>query len=150
MSAKAIRFRFHSRTSRSTRGFTAKLRAHFEEQYKLLFGRIIPACEIEVTSWLLLAVAEPKVMEPSRPSAARLDKPKPARTGRLFNPAVSAYREVPVYERKSLEIGHILVGPAIIVEDETSPIVTDGFTVAIDAGGAIRLRRQSPRQESMP
>jgi N-methylhydantoinase A len=128
--------------------FSARLRELFEEQYKQLFGRIIANYEIEVTSWLLLAIAEPRATAPSGLPVVPSERPKSTRSRRLFNHVASDYRDVPVYERTNLEIGHMIAGPAIIVEDETSTIVTDAFSAAIDAGGAIRLRRKSPKQEA--
>jgi len=40
-------------------------------------------------------------------------------------------------------------GPAIIVEDETSTIVTASFVASVELGGAIRLRRKGPKQEAV-
>jgi N-methylhydantoinase A len=127
----------------------ARLRELFEEQYRLLFGRTIKDCEIEVTSWLLLAIAQPRPEAPVGSSDVLTGTPKPSRIGRLFDPAISDFREVPVYERAGLDIGHSMAGPAIVVEDETSTIVTDSFVVTIDLGGAIRLRRKSPKQRAV-
>jgi N-methylhydantoinase A len=48
----------------------------------------------------------------------------------------------PVYSRTSLVSGATLVGPAIIVEDETSTLVTAGFDAAINSLGQIVLTKK--------
>jgi N-methylhydantoinase A len=61
----------------------------------------------------------------------------------LFDPTQRDFHEVPVYRRTALRPGATLSGPAIIAEDETTTVVTSGFTAAIDTSGAIRLTAKS-------
>jgi N-methylhydantoinase A len=49
------------------------------------------------------------------------------------------FASAPVYNRQKLEPGQIVVGPAVIAEDETTTVVTSGFVAAVDPSGAIRL-----------
>lgn len=61
----------------------------------------------------------------------------------MFDPHLREFASVPVYSRASLKPGQTIQGPAIIAEDETTTIVTSGFTAALDASGAIRLTAKS-------
>jgi N-methylhydantoinase A len=59
------------------------------------------------------------------------------------------FADVPVYARTALSPGNTIQGPAIIAEDETTTIVTSGFTAALDGSGAIRLTaRKAALQEA--
>jgi N-methylhydantoinase A/oxoprolinase/acetone carboxylase beta subunit len=50
---------------------------------------------------------------------------------------------VSVHHRAALQPGDTIQGPAIIAEDETTTIVTAGFTATLDPSGAIRLTAKS-------
>jgi N-methylhydantoinase A len=50
---------------------------------------------------------------------------------------------VAIYERQDLAPGAVIPGPAVIVEDETSTIVSRSFDARIDALGYIELTRKS-------
>ena len=45
------------------------------------------------------------------------------------------FRAVPVYARSALKPGNQIQGPAVIAEDETTTIITSGFTAALDQFG---------------
>jgi N-methylhydantoinase A/oxoprolinase/acetone carboxylase beta subunit len=53
------------------------------------------------------------------------------------------YADVPVHQRSQLKPGDVVQGPAVIAEDETTTIVTAGFTATLDSTGAIRLTAKS-------
>jgi N-methylhydantoinase A/oxoprolinase/acetone carboxylase beta subunit len=52
-----------------------------------------------------------------------------------------AAREVPVHERAALPSGTGLRGPALIVEDQTTTVVGDGWVAAVNALGHLVLDR---------
>ncbi len=59
------------------------------------------------------------------------------------------FADVPVYARTALKPGETIQGPAVIAEDETTTIITSGFTAALDPSGAIRLTaRKAALQEA--
>jgi N-methylhydantoinase A len=49
---------------------------------------------------------------------------------------------VSIHERRNLRPGAFIPGPAIIVEDETSTVVSRLFEARIDAFGYIELTRR--------
>ena len=53
------------------------------------------------------------------------------------------FLEVPIHERRDLRPGAVIPGPAIIVEDETSTVITRLFDACIDAFGYIELTRRT-------
>jgi N-methylhydantoinase A len=122
-------------------GDVEMLRQAFEREYAVAFQRIIPNAEIEVMTWALsvsVPVDEPAVIaETSGRGTAT-----PAYVRRLFDPAVEDYGDAPIYARGDLGPGAVLSGPAIIVEDETSTVVTAAFDARINAKGYIVLQRR--------
>jgi N-methylhydantoinase A len=124
------------------------LRARFEAGYRVLFGRLVPGVDIEVTAWILRASAPApgRAVEAPVPAMARAGeggKPVPIGTRVLFDPSQRDFHDVPVYGRATLRPGATLSGPAIIAEDETTTVITAGFTAVIDSSGAIRLTAKS-------
>jgi N-methylhydantoinase A len=119
----------------------ATLRALFEDAYRRLYHRIIPGVEVEVLSWVLLLSAPPPA-EPAPPlPAPPAYTPAPARHRAVFDPELGEFVTVDIHERQQLKPGARIPGPAIIVEDETSTVVTRLFTARIDAFGYIELIR---------
>jgi N-methylhydantoinase A len=67
----------------------------------------------------------------------------------MFDPNLREFINVPVYARSALRPGNLIQGPAVIAEDETTTIITSGFTAALDSSGAIRLTaRKAALQEA--
>ncbi len=115
----------------------------FAAQYTLQFGRIIPGLDVEALSWALrLATAEPFV--PPVPPAPP-DRPAVAigRTN-VADPLTGDFYNVSIYARDQLPPGSVVPGPALIIEDETTTLVTAGFTARIDAVGCVVLTRKPP------
>ncbi|MGK0170617.1 MAG: N-methylhydantoinase A [Gammaproteobacteria bacterium] len=121
-------------------GDTASLRDRFDEQYKAVFGRIIPGLDVEVITWALtLSTANdtPDVI-PATPSV-----PAPIPTGErlLFDPGAEAAATAKVYARESLSIGARGAGPAVIMEAQTTTVVPAAFTFEVDGAGNLVLNR---------
>ena len=94
-----------------------------------------------MVSWALslrapveLAVDTPQLTEPyvAQPSGRRP----------LFDPGTGETIEVEVYRRADLRPGARIAGPALIVEDETSTVVSPAFDASIDGYGYIELQRR--------
>ena len=118
------------------------LRSTFEDAYRRLYSRIIPGVEVEILSWVLLLSA-PRPVEPDTTLLSPTPyTPQPARQRPVFDPELGEFVPVAIYERGSLAPGARIAGPAIIVEDETSTVVTRLFDAAIDSFGYIELTRR--------
>ena len=120
----------------------AQLRAAFEGEYRRLYSRVIPGVEVEVLSWVLLlsapVPAETTVPQPpSEPHA-----PQPARSRPVLDPETGEFIAVAIHERRDLLPGAFIPGPAVIVEDETSTVLSRFFDATVDAFGYIELTRR--------
>jgi N-methylhydantoinase A len=122
-------------------GDAARLTAAFEAAYRALYSRTIPGVDIEVVSWAL-SLRAPVELALETPQAAGAYVPQPSGRRPLFDPGTGETIEVPVYRRADLRPGAQMKGPALIVEDETSTVVSPAFDATIDGYGYIELRRR--------
>src|SRR6266404_6290727 len=120
----------------------ALLRTAFEDEYRRLYSRVIPGVEVEILSWVLLLSA-PVPTEAAAPRPApEPHTPQPARSRPVLDPETGELIEVAIHERRDLLPGASIPGPAVIVEDETSTVVSRFFDADIDAFGYIELTRR--------
>ncbi|WP_428670240.1 hydantoinase/oxoprolinase family protein [Reyranella sp.] len=134
-----------------TKDSVAELQKRFDAGYRALFNRVIPALDIEVVGWILKAEAPAPGRAAALPMAAASEGGAPAALGTrtLFDPMLREFASVPVYARTALKPGQSIQGPAVIAEDETTTIITSGFTATLDPSGAIRLlARKAVLQEA--
>ena len=117
------------------------LHTAFEEEYRRLYHRVIPGVEVEVLSWVMLLSAPRPAERDTVAPAPVPHTPQPARSRPVFDPEAGEFIEVPIYERRDLKPGALIPGPAVIVEDETSTVLTRLFDARIDAFGYIELTR---------
>jgi N-methylhydantoinase A len=121
----------------------AQLRAAFEDEYRRLYSRVIPGVEVEVLSWVLLLSA-PVPAETTAPKPApEPHAPQPARSRPVLDSETGEFIEVAIHERRNLLPGAFIPGPAVIVEDETSTVISRLFDARVDAFGYIELTRRA-------
>jgi N-methylhydantoinase A len=116
----------------------ASLREAFEAEYRRLFARHIPNAIIEIMSWSVLVTTREE-MPAVLPAATAKAGARPAGARRVYDSAAKRWAEAPVYLRDKLEPGMSFDGPAVVVEDGTSTVVTPKFKVHVDMGGALVL-----------
>ncbi len=116
----------------------------FRASYERFFGRAIDGLdglEIEVVTWSVKATDE-------RPAVARHEIAMGGRDARpgvsrpVFDPAAGSMQTYGIVERDALAAGERLAGPAVIVERETSTVVTSLFDAVIQSDGSILLVRK--------
>jgi len=118
-----------------------RLRDAFETAYRALFTRHIPDAAIEILSWSVLSTtAAPPLAQISPP--APKGAATPSGTRGVFDAATGSEIEIPTYRRADLRPGFVISGPAIIVEDGTSTMVSARFDATSDEGGALILTRK--------
>ncbi len=118
----------------------ALLEEWFTEAYSNLFSRSIPNLGVEVLNWTLSLATDREGAEFVKDKTERYG-PKPEATRRLFDPASGAWIEAGVYARADLPPGAEIAGPAVIVEDETTTLVTNGFGASVNALGQIVMTK---------
>ncbi|MFM8556947.1 MAG: hydantoinase/oxoprolinase family protein, partial [Betaproteobacteria bacterium] len=119
----------------------AQLTALFEREYERVFGITIPGMQVEVMSWAL-RMAAPKPPLPACPPTPAAPQADPRGERPIFDARTGERRAVPLYWRFDLLPGANVPGPAVIAEEETSTVVTEGFNAQINALGHIVMHRK--------
>jgi len=120
---------------------TAMFETAFKQRYARFFGRAVEGPEIEFVTWSVKAQdvrpeGERFVLETDGAAVA-----VPARRG-VFDPASGTVLEPAIVPRDTLCPGARVAGPAVIVERETSTVVTSPFDAVIQVDGSILLVRK--------
>jgi N-methylhydantoinase A len=127
------------------RSFTASdaqvIEVAFNDAYRGLFGRTIDGLGIEITNWSLTAATNLQPTAKVVRVAAETIAPV-LRQRRFFDAALRRMVEAVEVRRADLLPGAGVSGPAVIVEDETSTIVTASFEAIGQSDGSILLRRK--------
>ncbi len=119
-----------------------ELHARFEKAYHELFGRTIPNLPVEVLSWVLtlstVLADPPPLTEPDWYAA-----PMVGETSRqVFDGASASWVAHTMVERTAMGSA-VVVGPALVIEEQTTTVVGTGFECAADAAGNLVLRRRT-------
>src|SRR5450830_1016187 len=118
---------------------SATLLQRFEARYTELYGRHLPHIAVEVVSWTVSVEAADRprlqvdALPPDRTAA------QPTGTRQVYDAEQDQWAAVPVYERRALQPGLWLNGPALVVEDETTTRVLAGFQARVSEQGALVL-----------
>ena len=116
------------------------LREAFEAAYRQLYGRVIPDLDVEVMSWTLaLSSRAPEFRFPGTDDDAA--DALIARQGPMYDPVLNAVVTAPRFARESLSAGTVIRGPAMIVEAQTTTVVTSTFTATVSPRGDIIMKR---------
>ena len=127
------------------RAFTAEdrdmIEAAFRARYAQFFGRAVEGPEIEFVTWSVKA--QDQRPAPERHVLNGDGHPAEVPEARaVFDPASGAERQTSLVARGDLAPGARIAGPAIIVEPETSTVVTSPFDAVIQTDGTILLVRK--------
>ena len=119
----------------------AGIQTAFEETYQTLFGRTIDGLPVEITNWLLtVATVLPDVEQVDKYSAGALVEPMRERS--FFDAALRKTVTAQEVARAEMRPGKMVQGPAIIVENETTTIVTSGYSVIGQGDGSLLLLKK--------
>ncbi len=116
----------------------------FRASYEQFFGRAIDGLdglEIEIVTWSVKATDERSAVERHHLTGGkRAVQPTVKRA--VFDPETGSTQSYAIVERDTLEAGDHLAGPAVIVERETSTVVTTSFDAVVQSDGSILLMRK--------
>ena len=120
----------------------AALRQAFDDAYAALYGQTVPGMSPEILSWTLTVSTNKP--ESAAPLAAAADGAfvEADATRELFDPARQDFVRAGLFERDALKPGDRIAGPALIVEAQTTTVVTSVFDARIDGRGYIVLARK--------
>lgn len=114
----------------------------FEQAYTQFFGRPIEGLPIEIISWTVKASSQLPPVEKVEPLQA-VTATHSALIRPLFDAALGDYVDAQICERESLRPGQRVSGPAIVVERETSTIVTSSFDVIVQNDGSLLVQKKN-------
>ena len=122
----------------------AMIEQSFRQRYAQFFGRPVEGPEIEFVTWSVKAQDQRPAPQP-----VTLDRQGQAGSAQVignqravFDAALGQEQDSQIVERNQLGAGQRLTGPAVIVEEETSTIVSSPFDAIIQADGSILLLRK--------
>ncbi len=119
----------------------AEILSAFETAYRTLFGRVIDDLSIEITNWSLIVAT----VLPATPAVERHGTGAVAeslRTRQFFDAALRQTVDAQEVARSAMTAGQSVEGPAIIVENETTTIVTSAYRAIGQGDGSLRLIRK--------
>ena len=118
------------------------LHAAFEAAYRALYGRVIPDLDIEVLSWTLTLGADPAALSEAALAAdvGRAAEAPPAAAD-LYDPGLRERLPARRFARESLAAGTVVEGPALIVEAQTTTVLSPGFHARVSPRGDILMER---------
>ncbi|WP_299774971.1 hydantoinase/oxoprolinase family protein [uncultured Tateyamaria sp.] len=119
----------------------ALILAAFEDAYRALFGRTIDGLACEITNWsLIVSTVLPAVARAERHSNGAGANALRSRT--FYDAAKRKTVEAQEVAREALTPGMTIDGPAIVVERETTTIVTSAYKVIGQGDGSLLLLRK--------
>ncbi len=109
----------------------SSLRKVFEDQYGKLYGRLIGGVEIEIVT-LVVNVSEIRKIKQSNKTKIQSTEADVEQKRKIVINQGKDTIDVPCYSRDNLLAGKVFVGPALILEEQTTTVVPVGMHVEID------------------
>jgi N-methylhydantoinase A len=125
----------------------AEFQERFEEAYRDLFGRTIEDLKIEITNWsLTVSSVLPKPAKIQQHLSGQ--KLTGGGTRKFYDAALRKIVVAQEVDRKNITAGVEISGPAVVVESETSTIVTSAYSVVGQVNGSLLLIRKDTMEVS--
>ncbi|UJW86539.1 hydantoinase/oxoprolinase family protein [Devosia sp. SL43] len=113
----------------------------FRERYAQYFGRAVEGQEVEIVSWSVKVQEKRHVR--SQHKLDKVGRPIVGQfTRQVFDPATEQEQSSQIITRSDLTCGDRIAGPAIVVESETSTVVTSQFDAIVQSDGSLLLLRK--------
>ena len=119
-------------------GDAAEIRRRFEDEYRRLFGRALEGLDIEIMTWSVQVRS--RLDQPAQVAVETLGKAiESNETRRIYDAREQDFVDAAVYRREDLSSGDRIEGPAVVIERETSTIVTSRFHALCQPDGCLLL-----------
>jgi N-methylhydantoinase A len=115
-----------------------EIRKRFDRLYQQQYGRTVPNVDVEIINWAYV-VATPGASLHKVAATHRRRQPRPASKRKIYWGQQRKTLEVPCHRRESLRAGDFVAGPALIIENQTTTLVSPNFNALIDRVGNIIL-----------
>jgi N-methylhydantoinase A len=117
------------------------LMAAFEAQYRRLYGNTVPNVPVEVITWRTRVSTQRNI---SRATDVTTSNPVvPPSVQQVFDSAEGQWLDYGVYIRSDLRPGDCFPGPALVLEQQTTTVVTPAFDCDVSAAGHLVLTRKA-------
>ena len=116
------------------------LRKSFESEYQRLYTRSVPGQQPEILSWTLAAIGPKPQGAPSK-MPGKEEKGDGVGRRKIFDSSLSRYIVADTYRRENITLGQQIAGPALIMEDQTTIIVSKGYVAETHEKGHMILTR---------
>jgi N-methylhydantoinase A len=117
----------------------------FTTAYIEHFGRAIDDVVIEIVSWAVRVASVTEMPEPTALTTAHLVDLVPERTRPLYDPTVGDDAAAAVVRRDELIPGTRVVGPAVIVEPQTTTVLASHHQAVGQVDGSLLVTRRRSR-----
>jgi len=122
-------------------GDDAEIRRLFETEYKRLFGRALDGLDIEIMNWSVQVRSE--LLQSARVAPVDREQARSSEESRrIFDAREQCFVDAQVYQRDELQSGDRIDGPAVIIERETSTVVTSRYQAIRQADGCLLLTKK--------
>ncbi|MGB1235006.1 MAG: hydantoinase/oxoprolinase family protein [Planktomarina sp.] len=119
----------------------AEVLTAFEAAYQTLFGRVIDGLGVEITNWsLVVASVLPETPKVAGHTAG--NDVTALRMRQFYDAALRKTVDAQEVDRADMTAGMAVEGPAIVIENETTTIVTSGYRAVGQGDGSMRLIRK--------
>ncbi len=126
----------------------AEAARRFHAAHETRYGYARPDAAVELVNVRVTARGvRPKPALPLEPPAASPD-PRPAQVGETHLRAGGRWHHAPVYERALLRPGHVLCGPALIVQEDATTVLIPGWRARVDAWANLVCETPNVRRET--
>jgi len=120
------------------------LRLAFETGYRRQFSRPVPGMAIEILNWAV-RVATPERPAPRTAPAIAAWPARPMGTRTIHCDVTGRPVAASVFDRAGLAAGDTVTGPALIVEQQTTTLVSAGWRAVVAGGGNLVLTHEGWR-----
>ncbi len=103
----------------------------FETEYAFQYSRIVPNMEIEILNWAVKVTTQESVSEPLSAVNQRQNT-NSAETRSIICDSTSEPVSASIYHRSNLKVGDSFTGPALVVEPQTTTLVSSDYQAHID------------------
>jgi N-methylhydantoinase A len=119
------------------------IRAAYDAEYTRSYDRPVPGSDVEIMSYAVVVATVPQDAEAAGNGSAFAQDAAPTRTQLVRDTTTGEVSPWSVYDRTALTPGMRITGPAIIAEDETSTLVSQGWSATVNGLGYIELTQET-------
>ncbi|MBU2983681.1 hydantoinase/oxoprolinase family protein [Lentibacter algarum] len=123
----------------------ADLAKSFDRQYEKNYSRSVPSVGTEALTWTMTVrtASTDSIRTAEDPTKSESVVPQSQGTREIFDADTGQFLTAQVYNRTELSAGQKIEGPAAIVEDQTTTILTKRFTAYTNDFGYLDIRRKT-------